>query len=85
MSALPSIEDINADDLRQIAAATPVSPKNLRVEMSPYPHLRDDEGCILANDFLDFGKLAFILEAVSKHNAQCEADADETQALERMP
>lgn len=40
------------------------APVNLRVEMFPYPHLRDDEGCILANDYQNLDKLEFILEAV---------------------
>ena len=39
-------------------------PKNLRIEMHPYPHLRDDEGCIMANDYLYEEKLLFILTAV---------------------
>lgn len=39
-------------------------PINLRVEQEPYPHLRDDKGCILARDFQDEAKLAFILQVV---------------------
>jgi len=37
---------------------------NLRVEQEPYPHLRDDEGCVLARDFQHEEKLEFILTAV---------------------
>ena len=42
------------------------APINLRVEEYPYPHLRDDEGCILANDYQDVEKIEFILEAVRR-------------------
>jgi len=41
------------------------APKNLRIEMEPYPHLRDDEGCILARDYIHQEKMAFILNAVA--------------------
>ena len=40
-------------------------PKNLRLELHPYPHLRDDEGCVLANDYIDDAKIAFILAVVA--------------------
>lgn len=40
-------------------------PVNLRVEQEPYPHLRDDEGCVLARDYQHDKKLAFILAAVA--------------------
>jgi hypothetical protein len=49
---------------RVLAAATPVAPANLRLEWEPYPHLRDDQGCVLARDHLDPGKVAYILRAV---------------------
>jgi hypothetical protein len=39
-------------------------PVNLRVETSPYPHLRDDEGCVLAADYIHVEKVQFILDAV---------------------
>ncbi len=42
------------------------APINLRVEQDPYPHLRDDEGCILARDHQNKEKLDFILEAVRR-------------------
>ena len=45
---------------------TAVPPKNLRVCNYPYPHLRDDDGCVLASDYVDFTKLAYILKAVDK-------------------
>lgn len=40
--------------------------KNLRLESHPYPHLRDDEGCVLAADFVDREKVRFIIEAANK-------------------
>lgn len=40
------------------------APINLRVEQEPYPHLRDDQGCILARDYQHPEKLEYILEAV---------------------
>lgn len=39
----------------------PVEPKNPRLCMEPYPHLRDDEGCILAMDYAHKGKIAYLL------------------------
>jgi hypothetical protein len=42
------------------------APKNLRIELEPYPHLRDDDGCVLANDYINDDKMAFILEAVRR-------------------
>lgn len=48
-------------------------PKNLRVEQEPYPHLRDDEGCVLARDYQHPEKLAFILAATRNHAALYEA------------
>lgn len=53
-------EEINLETV------TPVRPVNLRVASHPYPHLRDDEGCVIANDFMHLGKLAFILDAVDQ-------------------
>jgi hypothetical protein len=47
-----------------LSAVTPKPPVNLRVELEPYPHLRDDEGCVLAADYTDEAKLAYILMAV---------------------
>ncbi len=41
-------------------------PVNLRIEHWPYPHLRDDEGCILATDYIHPDKMEFILEAVKE-------------------
>ncbi len=48
-------------DLRSIE---PIAPVNLRIEPEPYPHLRDDEGCILSRDFGNWEKVSFILRAV---------------------
>lgn len=42
------------------------SPINLRIEHQPYPHLRDDEGAILARDYIHLDKMEFILEAVKE-------------------
>jgi hypothetical protein len=44
----------------------PKPTRNLHVELEPYPHLRDDDGPILANDYTDTGKLAFILKQASQ-------------------
>jgi hypothetical protein len=47
------------------------APKNLTIEYEPYPHLRDDEGCVLAADYVNTGKVDFILEALKltvEHN-----------------
>lgn len=51
--------------------ATP--PINLRVEQEPYPHLRDDQGCVLARDYQSPAKLAYILNAVNAHDAMRQA------------
>lgn len=40
--------------------------KNLRLDDHPYPHLRDDEGCVLASDYIHLEKLDFILTAIRK-------------------
>lgn len=40
--------------------------KSLRVEEFPYPHLRDDEGCVLAGDFINREKIRFLIEAVKE-------------------
>ena len=45
---------------------------NLRVEHNPYPHLRDDQGCVLANDYIHLAKLGFILKAVEEKIAREE-------------
>ncbi len=42
------------------------NPVNLRIEHNPYAHLRDDEGCILASDYVDAAKMDFILKAVEE-------------------
>ena len=39
-------------------------PKNLRLEQEPYPHLRDDDGVILARDYQNTEKLNYILHCV---------------------
>jgi hypothetical protein len=41
-------------------------PINLRIEYEPYPHLRDEEGCVLARDYFNEEKVNFILWAVEK-------------------
>lgn len=54
------------------------APKNLRVERDPYPHLRDDDGCVLSRDFVDEDKMAFILNAVEEQimvESEREAEA----------
>lgn len=45
-------------------------PKNLRIESEPYLHLRDDEGCVLASDYINDQKMAFVLEAVREKLAR---------------
>jgi hypothetical protein len=47
-----------------------IPPKNLRIEFEPYPHLRDDDGCILARDYIHADKLKFIFEAVAEKLAR---------------
>lgn len=61
-----SMDELDARDAAMIKGAAPVAPVGLRVEMSPYPHLRDDNGCVLARDYFEAGKLAFILAAVQE-------------------
>lgn len=41
-------------------------PVNLRVEQEPYPHLRDNKGCILARDYQHVEKLNYILYCVKQ-------------------
>lgn len=53
------------------------APVNLRVEQEPYPHLRDDEGCILARDYQNKEKLDFILDAVRAALAKATGSAFE--------
>jgi hypothetical protein len=36
----------------------------LRIEMTPYPHLRDSEGCVLARDFVYLEKVDFIIRTI---------------------
>jgi len=48
------------------------APINLRVEAEPYPHLRDDEGCVLARDYRNDEKLDFILAATAAFGAAIE-------------
>lgn len=50
-------------------------PINLRVEQEPYPHLRDDEGCILARDYQNPEKLAYILAAVEAYLKEEDKDS----------
>ena len=57
-------EEIDTADTKALAEAVPVPPSNLRVEMWPHPHLRDDAGCVLAGDCINFGRVAFTLAAV---------------------
>lgn len=49
------------------------TPKNLRIEREPYPHLRDDEGCVLASDHEDERKTAYIIRAVNCFDELLEA------------
>lgn len=48
-----------------LSGVEPIEPINLRIAPDPYPHLRDDEGCILARDYIHVGKLAWILAKVN--------------------
>lgn len=45
------------------------APINLRIEYNPYPHLRDDKGCVLARDYVHVEKMEYILEAVRRMQA----------------
>lgn len=44
-------------------------PVNLRVEQWPYPHLRDDEGCVLANDYVHQDKVDYILHMLAQSDS----------------
>lgn len=60
---------VNRDDPTEeidLSGVEAVRPKNLRVASYPYPHLRDDEGAVIARDFMHLGKLAFILDAMDR-------------------
>lgn len=60
---LPLSDDPNESiDLGEVIA---VPPKNLRVCNYPYLHLRDDDGCVLASDYVDFAKLSYILKMIT--------------------
>lgn len=53
--------------------------KNVRIELEPYLHLRDDEGCVLAHDYEDVEKLAFMTRAANVHDdllAACKTGLD---------
>lgn len=59
------------------------SPRNLRVEENPYPHLRDDHGCVLASDYIHSEKMAFILAAVREkieHEARMDRVAPKAES-----
>lgn len=45
----------------------------LRVHQDPYPHLRDDNGTVLARDYEHEEKTAYIVRAVNSHEALVEA------------
>lgn len=49
-----------------VSISEPEAPVNLRVAEHPYPHLRDDGGCVLARDYYRPRLLAFILLAVQE-------------------
>lgn len=36
---------------------------NLRIEREPYPHLRDDQGCVLASDYEAAGAENYVRKA----------------------
>jgi hypothetical protein len=63
---------------------TPQSPKNLRVEMHPYPHLRDDDGCVLATDYIFDEKIDFILQATGAAPDMLAALKDAADYIERV-
>jgi hypothetical protein len=46
-------------------ASIPVN--NMKVASDPYPHLRDADGCILARDYINVGKMKYVLECVYTH------------------
>lgn len=52
----------------------PRPPKGLYVALDPYPHLRDEDGCVLARDYFQANKLNFILQAVQEKIAADAAD-----------
>lgn len=52
------------------STVTSKAPSGLYVAQDPYPHLRDEDGCVLARDYMSPAKLAFILEAVREKIAR---------------
>lgn len=59
---LPVLDTADGNGRFVYAGVTPVAPVGpLRVAAYPYPHLRDDEGAILARDVNHPGKMAWIL------------------------
>jgi hypothetical protein len=63
---LPLCDDANEEII--LDGVTPEAPKNLRVCSYPYPHLRDDDGTVLARDYAELGKLAYILDALDAYD-----------------
>lgn len=53
-----------------LTGITPRAPVNLRIAEEPYPHLRDDSGCILARDYVNLPVMAWILDAVGTKAAK---------------
>lgn len=52
-------------DRVDFSGVVPEAPKGLYVALNPYPHLRDEDGCVLAADYTQLEKLAFILAALT--------------------
>lgn len=61
------------------------APKNLRVEQEPYPHLRDDDGCVLARDYEHEGKTAYIVRATNCHADLLAALKEFVVGYDRIP
>jgi len=72
----PMIEAINFSGVPRVA------PVGLVVALEPYPHLRDEGGCILARDYVDMSKLAWIMDAIAAYgtNAARENGKQNTPA-----
>lgn len=59
-------DSTDGNGILDLGGAAPKAPVNLRIAEWPYPHLRDDSGCILARDYVNPGVMAFVLAAVAE-------------------
>jgi hypothetical protein len=60
----PKILETDGNGKYDLSEVEQVKPINLRLAAHPYPHLRDDEGCVLARDRVHLGKIAYLLNSL---------------------